>query len=461
MQIPHSQTGGATVSSEWRRSADGDVTSQSWIWLAGNLLLVLGCCSAAGCEADAQVDFVASNARANTPASSESGPGWPNWMGPKHDGVSADATWSTEWPADGLPEAWRKEIGIGFSSVAIRNGRLITMGHRKGDDESESVDIVYCLNVRDGKTIWTHEYAAKIGANLYEGGPGATPTIDGDHVYTLGKQGQFFCLALVDGTVVWETNLASDLGVPVPEWGFNSSAYVAGDDLLLEAGRVVSYDKLTGQKQWQSDKHPAGYGCVRPITVDGQTMLVSLDCESVRLTDPADGSELDAYPWKSPFRTNSTTPIVSGDSFFVSTGYQVGCGLFRIVNRKLELVYDHREMRNHFNNSILLNGHCYGFDGNSNLGRLVQLKCLNFETGEIQWEQSKLGCGSLMIAGKRLVILSEDGRLVIAEATAEAFIELASAPILSGRCWTVPVLLDGRIYARNAAGTLVCVELPK
>jgi outer membrane protein assembly factor BamB len=178
------------------------------------------------------------------------------------------------------------------------------------------------------------------------------------------------------------------------------------------------------------------------------------------LLDAKTGAQLDSVEWKSPFRTNSTTPIVFQDSLFVSTGYQVGCGLFRVVDGKLSPVYTNREMRNHFNNSVLFQGFVYGFDGNSNHGRVVQLKCMNHATGEVVWEHSGLGCGSLMIADGKLLLLSDDGRIVVAEATPKGFRELATAKILSGRCWTVPVLLNGKIYARNAKGDLVCVNLP-
>ncbi len=379
---------------------------------------------------------------------------WPCWMGKKLDGVSTESGWSAQWPEEGLVERWSREIGIGFSSVAIAGKRLLTMGHVDGDE------IVYCLDCDSGEVLWTHEYPCELIDNLYEGGPGATPTIDGDKVYTLGKEGQLCCLELDDGEVVWRKDLQEDLGVPLPEWGFNSSPLIHAGAVIVEAGRVVSYDKASGKKRWQSEKHVAGYGCVRSLVAEGKNYLVVLDCDSVRVLREANGEEVDSYPWQSPFETNSTTPIIMDDTIFISTGYQVGCGLFQLRDEELVLLYDHRKMRNHFNNSIFFDGHLYGFDGNSNLGRVVHLKCMDVDSGNVVWSHRGLGCGSLMIADGKIVALSDDGRLVVAEATPEGFEPLGEAQILEGRCWTVPVLLRGRVYARSARGKLVCVELP-
>ena len=380
---------------------------------------------------------------------------WPNWMGKRHDGISLETGWSTDWPETGLKVIWEREIGIGFSSVSIAEGRLFSMGHSDGNES------VFCLDQSTGKTIWTHAYPCKLVDNLYEGGPGATPTIDGDRVYTVGKEGQLICFRVADGKIIWQRDLQADLDVRLPEWGFNGSPFILGDQLILEAGRVVSFNKNSGELNWKTEKHTAGYGSAVSFDHQNAGLIATLDSDALRLVQADDGVEVDAFPWKSPFRTNSTTPIVHDGTIYISTGYQVGCGLFRLNDGKLDLVYDNRKMRNHFNNSILYDGYLYGFDGNSNFGRVVNLTCMKHETGEVMWTESGLGCGSLMIADGKLVILSDDGRLVIAKAISAGYDEVASASILEGRCWTVPVLLEGCVYARNAAGKLVAVQLPQ
>lgn len=380
---------------------------------------------------------------------------WPNWMGPQRDGISHETGWKSTWPEPGLNVAWTADIGIGFSSISIDNNRLFTMGHVVGQE------VVWCLDARTGDILWTHEYPCRLNDNLHEGGPGATPTVDGECVYTVGKEGQLFCLQAKTGKVQWKVMLQEDLDVPLPEWGFSGSPVVAGQQLILEAGRIVSYDKTTGKKNWQTEPHEAGYGSAA-IFPPGPTasMIATLDCEGLRITQLATGKQLAFKSWPSPFRTNSTTPIVDGKFIFISTAYNVGSALFEFDGQSLKEVYANREMRNHFNNSILLDGYLYGFDGNSNLGRVVQLTCMKFDTGEVAWKQRGMGCGSLMIADGKLLILDERGTLIVAQATHTGYEELARSPFLSGRCWTVPVLLDKRVYGRNAAGNLVCVDLP-
>ena len=380
--------------------------------------------------------------------------GWPNWMGPQHNGISTEKV-SSDWPQAGLPVVWEKEIGIGFSSISIKESRLYTMGHIDGRE------YVYCLDVKTGELLWSHDYPCALVNNLHEGGPGATPTIDGNYVYTVGREGQLFCFLATTGEVVWYKDLQQDLDVILPEWGFTSSPRIWKDRLFLEAGRLVAFNKFDGKKLWQSDVHQAGYGSVTVYSVGDKTRLASFDCDALRISDANNGEELASVEWSSPYRTNSTTPIVQGDLIYISAGYNVGCGLFRWTGKDLQEVYRNRYMRNHFNNSILLDGYLYGFDGNSNLGRVVQLTCQNLEDGTVAWKQRGLGCGSLMIVDGKILALSEKGELILAEATPEEYRELARSPFLTGRCWTVPILLNGRIYGRNAAGTLKVVQLPK
>lgn len=379
---------------------------------------------------------------------------WLQWNGSSRDGISTELGFADSWPESGLKAEWTREIGTGFSSMSIAGERLFAMGHRDGKET------VWCLSSETGAVLWTHVYPSKLLPNLHEGGPCATPTIDGDVVYTVGKEGQLFCLAVADGSIVWQVMLQDDLGVKLPEWGFSSSPLVLGEQLILEAGRVVSYSKRDGKRLWQTAKHSAGYGSAAPFEWQEQTLLATLDCEGLRVLDSGDGTELAFTPWKSPYETNSTTPIVSGNKIFISTGYNVGCGLFEFTGSQLNAVYTNSDMRNHFNNCVLIDGFLYGIDGNSHNGRNATLSCLNFSTGQLVWKQRGLGCGSLIAADGKLFVLAEQGPLVMVRQSSQEYVELDRTEFLEGRCWTAPALADGRLYGRNASGQLRCVRLP-
>lgn len=379
---------------------------------------------------------------------------WPCWMGPQLDGISREHGWSSEWPQDGLPVVWEGSVGIGFSSVSIVDGLLYTLGHADGQET------VWCLNADNGRQVWSHSYPAELNPNLYEGGPGATPTVHQNHVYTLSIDGRLLCLDRRNGNVVWEKNLQQEFDVDLHEWGFDSSPIIVDDRLILQGGRIAAFHRQTGDMIWKTEKHQAGYGAVRQFDHDGRRLLASLDCDGLRISQLEDGRQVAFTEWKSPFRTNSTTPIIHDGLIYISTGYNVGCGLFELKNDQLLELYSGKAMRNHFNNSILWQDHLFGVDGNSNLGRVVMLTCMNFRTGEVKWKERGFGCGSVMIADGKLLVLTENGDLVLAEASAEEYHELARSPFLTGRCWTVPVLLNGRIYGRNAAGLIRCVQLP-
>jgi outer membrane protein assembly factor BamB len=114
-------------------------------------------------------------------------------------------------------------------------------------------------------------------------------------------------------------------------------------------------------------------------------------------------------------------------------------------------------MDNHFSGSLFLNGFFYGMNGNTDRPE-KDFRCVDLK-GELKWKYEGLGLGALTAADGKLIILSERGELLIATASPEAFKPLARAQVLGGKCWTVPVLANGRIYCRNAQGTVVCLDV--
>ena len=379
---------------------------------------------------------------------------WPGWLGPQADGISRETGWSYQWPKDGPRVLWKKEIGKGYSSFATVDKRVLTTGHRDGQET------VYCLDAVTGEPIWEHTYRCELVNNLNEGGPCATPTIEGEFVYTNSRGGHLFCLKLATGDVVWKKALREETGVSLPEWGFSSSPVIRGDRLFVESGRLVAFDKRTGEKLWQTKEFRVGYGSPALFTKDGRDLVATLNNDNVLVAQIEDGQIVAQHDWKTSFATNSSTPIILEDqTLFISTGYKRGCTRLKLTADTLEPIYESKSMNNHFNQSILWNGFLYGIDGNSHNPRLCQLNCIDAKTGKLSWSQKGFGCGSVLIADCKLVILSDEGMLTIAEVNPEKYKELASARILDWQCWTVPVLSHGRLFARTSQGSAVCLDL--
>jgi outer membrane protein assembly factor BamB len=376
---------------------------------------------------------------------------WPVWRGPTLDGISAEK----DWKLSGEPKVlWEAEVGLGFSSFVVGAGRVFTTGH--ADDR----DSVFCLDAKTGKVIWKHEYAADLGDKYYEGGTSATPTVDGDKVYQLSRWGDLFCFEAATGKVVWEKNVQKETEANIPDWGFAGAPLVQGDLLILNVGKAgMAVEKTTGKIVWKSETDSAGYSTPYPITRDGKKLAIIGSGDSYVAVDVTNGTPAWSYKWNTRYGVNAADPILSGDQLFISSGYNKGCTLLKLTASQPEKVWESKVLKNQFNSSILIGEHLYGIDGDQN--SRCSLKCVSLADGKELWSEKSIGFGSLMAADGRLIILTEKGELVIAKASAEKFDEISRAQILSGRCWSAPVLANGQLFARNTPGHVVCLDATK
>jgi outer membrane protein assembly factor BamB len=374
---------------------------------------------------------------------------WPIYRGAKQTGVSDEKGWFAAWPETGPRTLWKASVGTGFNIVSVSNGKLFTMGN------AADTDTVYCLDAATGKELWKFSYPCKLDPNMFEGGPTATPTVDGNTVYTSSRYGHIFALDAATGKELWKKHLMQDFGMARPAWGFSGSVLAEGNLVFINAGDAgLALDKATGNKVWQNGKSAGGYSTPVAATYDGTRTVVLFGAKTVTAVAMADGKKVWEFEWKTSYDVNAADPILAGNQVFVSSGYNRGCALFEVKGGQATKVWENANMRNHFANCVLVEKHIYGFDGNTGGG---SLKCLDLATGSVKWSQSGMTTGGLMAADGKLVILADKGKLVIAEANPEAFKQLASAQVLTGKCWTMPVLSNGRIYCRNAKGDLVCV----
>ena len=252
---------------------------------------------------------------------------WPQWRGPERTGISAEKQLLKAWPASGPKRVWiNSKMGLGYSSFAVVKGKLYTMGSRRGTEQ------LICLDANTG----TEQWATNIGTELkngWGGGPRGTPTVDGEHVYAMGGQGNLICTDLT-GKVQWQTSM-SRLGGKKPYWGYSESVLIDGDYALCtpggSQGAVVAFNKKTGKVVWQSKQFTDGaqYASIIPIDHNGGHQYVQLTMKSLVGLDAKTGNML----WKSswPGRTAVVpTPVFNDGKVYIASGYSVGSKLVNV-----------------------------------------------------------------------------------------------------------------------------------
>ncbi|HET6250490.1 MAG TPA: PQQ-binding-like beta-propeller repeat protein [Tepidisphaeraceae bacterium] len=381
---------------------------------------------------------------------------WPQWRGPHRDAVSSETGLLQDWPTEGPKLAWKATgMGVGYSTVSIADGKIFTMG-----DHGDVADVM-ALDM-DGKTLWT----TKIGKSGGSTAPGtrSTPTVDGDRVYAMGQFGDLVCLEAGTGKEVWHKDLRKELSGEMGGWGYAESPLVDGDKLICtpggKQGTVAAFDKKTGDVIWRSKDMTDGaqYSSLMMADINGTHQYVVFTGKSVAGI-AADGKVL----WKAQRKGKTAmvpTPVVDGNMVFVTSGYGVGCNMFKITgsgaDSKAEEVYANKDMQIHHGGVICLEDHVYGAtDG----GDLV---CMNIKDGSVAWKNKCVGKGSIAYADGRFYVRAEgSGDVALVEATDSGYKEhgrMKQPERGREKAWAHPVVAGGKLYLRDM-NNLFCYDV--
>lgn len=379
---------------------------------------------------------------------------WPQFRGPNRDGISTETGLLKTWPASGPKVVWKRLLGSGFSGLTIADGRLFTQ-FGKGKDE-----FAIALDAATGKEVWR----VLTDANRKDGmgdGPRSTPTVDGERVFVISARGKLHALEKATGKTLWSVDLVQQYGAQIPQWGVSASPLIDGDQLIFNAGgrsghAVIALDKKNGKLLWHSGTDVPGYSMPILIEAGGVRQVIVFSGTRVLGLAPTDGKILWEEDWQTSYDVNAATPIfLPPDRLFIASGYDTGGAVFQLgaAGGKVTVkdVWRSRDMKNQFSSSVHLDGTIYGFNNKN-------LQAIDAANGKVLWRKSGLGHGSLLAADGHLIVLGDNGKLVLAEANPTAYVEKAAAQPLTGKHWTVPTLYGGKLYVRNES-ELVCLDV--
>jgi outer membrane protein assembly factor BamB len=402
--------------------------------------------SARGEPAARAADPAAPKSDAERPAMSERGftpAEWPGFRGPERDSVIRGVRIKTDWAQSPPVEMWRRPIGPGWSSFAVRGDLLYTQEQR-GDEE-----IVACYKVSTGEPVWRHRDPVRFWESNGGPGPRATPTLSKDRVYAFGATGILNALDAGNGAVVWSRNVASDTGRRVPDWGFASSPLVV-DDLVIvaAAGTLAAYDVATGNPRWRGPSYGGSYSSPHRATIDGIDQILLLGGPGAISVAPANGTVLWEHEW-SPGAIVQPA-LTDGDVLINTITATGGMGIRRLAvahgagGWSVEERWTSNGLKPYFNDFVVHEGHAFGFDGSI-------LSSIDLEDGKRKWKGGRYGNGQLVLMSDQdvLLVLSEEGELALVRAASDQFTELARFPALDAKTWNHPVLVGDILLVRN------------
>jgi len=385
---------------------------------------------------------------------------WPQILGPTRNGVYAGPPLSEAWGTAGPRVVWRKQIGQGLSGPVVAQNRVILF-HRVANTE-----VVEAIDAASGKTQWQYSYPTSYRDDFgFDEGPRAVPVVADGVIYTFGAEGQLNAVDLASGKKIWSEDTMRRFGVPKGFFGAAGSPVVEDGRVIANIGGknagIVAFDAKTGKVLWTATEDAASYSSGVGTTIAGRRTAVFLTRHELVGLDPTGGQVRFQRPWRArqAASVNAATPLINGDSIFVSAEYGPGAAVLRFDGSKLTDVWSSDDvLSNHYATSVYSDGYLYGFHGRQEFGQ--SFRAVEFQTGKVRWSQDRFGAGSVTLAGNRLLIVRENGELVLAAASPDGFKPLARAQILPATVRAYPAIADGMVYLRND-NTLVCLDLRK
>jgi hypothetical protein len=383
---------------------------------------------------------------------------WPQFLGPSRNGVYSGSPVGT-WPKSGPALIWKIDVGQGFSSPVVAQGRVILF-HRR-----ENRAIVESLDAGTGRRVWLAEYPTNYRDDFgFDEGPRGTPAIATDKIYTFGAEGVLQALDFASGKRIWSVDTQQKFGSDKGFFGAACSPLVEDGRVLLNVGGpngagVAAFDAATGKVLWTATNDEAGYSAPVTATIGGTRHALFFTRNGLVDIVPDTGKVRFQFPWRSRSRAsvNAAAPVVIGDLVFLTASYGTGAVLLRIDGGSVKQLWASDDaLSSHYATPVYLDGFLYGYHGRQESGQ--SLRSIELKTGKVQWNVDGFGAGTVTLAGGRVLLVRENGEVVLAPALPKEFRPMASAQLLPPTVRAYPALADGKLYVRNER-TLACFSV--
>jgi len=385
---------------------------------------------------------------------------WPQYLGPTRDAVySGKAALADRWPAAGPAVVWRKKSGEGFASPIVVNGKVFLF-HRVGDR-----NVLDCLTAATGEAVWSTGYDTEYSDDMHKGdGPRATPAVADGKVFAFGPDGVLMCVDIASGKTVWQIDTRKLYKSPQGFFGRACSPVVHEGLVLLNIGGpehgVGAFDAKTGALRWKATSDEAGYASPIVATLDNIPTALFFTRTGLVAADPKTGDIFFQHRWRSRQHAsvNAASPLAVGNIVVLSSSYQTGATALAVKGKEFETIWAGDEsISSQYANLVHRDGHLYGFDGRNDFGD-TRLRCVDLKTGAVKWTKNELAAGPILLAGDKLIVLLENGDMLLAAASAKEYSQLAKASVLTSPVRAHAALADGLLFARDAK-EIVCFDL--
>ena len=425
---------------------------------------------------------------------------WPQWLGPKRDGIWRETGILAKFPAGGPKVRWRTPIDEGYSGPSVAGGKVYITDRvrNKGVKQPENafkkppvagVERVLCLNEADGKILWKHEYPCEYRVS-YSAGPRTSPVIADGKVYTLGAMGNLYCYNANTGDVIWSKDLLKEYKMNIPVWGFSGHPLIDGDRLIClvggEGSVAVAFNKDTGKEIWKAlSASEPGYAPPMIYEIGGKRELIIWHPQAVNALDPVTG----AVHWTTSYGNKKIlqaglsipTPRLDKDKLFF-TAFYTGPLMLQVNSDQQPRVLWQGQgtgetpektdgLHSIMSTPFIKDGHIYG------VCSYGELRCIEEATGKRVWATHQATTGKsvrwgnafLVEQGDRFILFNELGDLTIAKLTPMGYQEIDRSNILvptntmappAGRrvIWSHPAFANRSVYARNDK-EIICVSM--